>query len=57
MSFGTGGHHGHDRMVVGFATTYAMSAYIVENSIKHHNPFGTVMNLEECEFLTESSSS
>jgi hypothetical protein len=25
-----------------------MSAYIVENSIKHHNPFGTVMNLEEC---------
>ena len=48
MSFGTGGHHGPDRMVVGFATTYAMSAYIVENSIKHHNPFGTVMNLEEC---------
>jgi hypothetical protein len=27
------GHHGHDRMVVGFTTTYAISAY-------HHWCFG-----------------
>ena len=42
---GGGGHRGHDRMVVGFTTTYAISAYHTTDVVSSNLDHGEVCNI------------